>query len=123
MQRLALRDDQPVEREVSAARAEALKAAMQSLDGETAPELADAVSALRREYATQLARAEASPDGRVVRELPSDGVRRRAVHAAREAVIGMRSSGTIGDTAFHQVEEELDWLEMSAGGRDGGGDT
>jgi len=119
VQRLALSDDKPVEREVSAARAEALRAAMHSLDGETAPELAEAVSALRQEYATQLARAEASPDGRVVRELPSDGPRRRAVQAAREAVIGLRASGSIGDTAFHQVEEELDWLEMSASGRDG----
>ena len=28
----------------------------------------------------------------------------------------MRASDEIGDDAFHQVEEELDWLEM-AGGR------
>jgi CPA1 family monovalent cation:H+ antiporter len=120
VQRLALRDDHPVEREVSAARAEVIRAAMQSLDAETDPELAEAVTALRREYATQLERAEASPDGRVVRELPSDGPRRRAVQAARSAVIGMRSNGTIGDTAFHQIEEELDWMEMSASARDGG---
>ena len=27
----------------------------------------------------------------------------------------MRSSGEIGDDAFHRIEEELDWLEMAAG--------
>ena len=35
--------------------------------------------------------------------------------AARDAVIAMRASHEIGDDAFHQIEEELDWLEMSAG--------
>jgi hypothetical protein len=32
----------------------------------------------------------------------------------------MRASGEIGDDAFHQIEEELDWIEMA--GRGGGGD-
>jgi hypothetical protein len=27
----------------------------------------------------------------------------------------MRASDEIGDDAFHQVEEELDWLEMATG--------
>jgi len=29
----------------------------------------------------------------------------------------MRASDEIGDDAFHQIEEELDWLEMAAGAR------
>jgi hypothetical protein len=30
----------------------------------------------------------------------------------------MRANDEIGDDAFHEIEEELDWLEM-AGGRKG----
>ena len=38
--------------------------------------------------------------------------------AARQAVLGMRESDEIGDDAFHQLEEELDWIEMAGGGRE-----
>ena len=40
---------------------------------------------------------------------------RGALGAARQAVLAMRASDEIGDDAFHRIEEELDWLEMSAG--------
>ena len=30
----------------------------------------------------------------------------------------MRTSEEIGDDAFHKMEEELDWIEMSAGGKE-----
>jgi hypothetical protein len=29
----------------------------------------------------------------------------------------MRANDEIGDDAFHQMEEELDWLEMADGGK------
>jgi hypothetical protein len=29
----------------------------------------------------------------------------------------MRASEEIGDDAFHQMEEEMDWIEMAGGGR------
>ena len=32
----------------------------------------------------------------------------------------MRASEEIGDDAFHRMEEELDWIEMSGGGSDDG---
>lgn len=38
----------------------------------------------------------------------------------------MRSRGEVGDDAFHQVEEELDWIEMAGRGSapaSGHGDT
>ena len=44
---------------------------------------------------------------------------RGALRAARQAVLAMRANDEIGDDAFHQIEEELDWLEM-AGGRERG---
>ena len=33
--------------------------------------------------------------------------------AARQAVLAMRANDEIGDDAFHEMEEELDWLEMA----------
>ena len=38
---------------------------------------------------------------------------RRALEAARQAVLAMRANDEIGDDAFHRIEEELDWLEMA----------
>ena len=38
---------------------------------------------------------------------------RQAVQAARHEVLTMRANAEIGDDAFHLIEEELDWLEMS----------
>ena len=38
---------------------------------------------------------------------------RRALEAARQAVVDMRANDEIGDDAFHRIEEELDWLEMA----------
>jgi len=34
---------------------------------------------------------------------------------ARHAAFTMRATDEIGDDAFHQIEEELDWLEMADG--------
>jgi monovalent cation/hydrogen antiporter len=44
----------------------------------------------------------------------SDGQHMRAVRAGRRALLAMRSSGKIGDDAFHRLEEELDRIELSA---------
>jgi len=41
-------------------------------------------------------------------------IHRGALRAAREAVLAMRAGDEIGDDAFHQIEEELDWLEMAS---------
>ena len=40
---------------------------------------------------------------------------RRAIQAARREVLAMRQNNDIGDDAFHEIEEELDWLEMADG--------
>jgi CPA1 family monovalent cation:H+ antiporter len=50
------------------------------------------------------------------RHAAHNDIHRRALQAAREAVLSMRNQDEIGDDAFHQMEEELDWLDM-AGGR------
>jgi monovalent cation/hydrogen antiporter len=40
---------------------------------------------------------------------------------ARKTVHDMRASEEVGDDAFHRMEEELDWIEMSGSGIKKGG--
>ncbi len=64
-----------------------------------------------------LLRAKGDPDGGLATgELPADPLRRRAIGAARRSILTLRQSEEIGDDAFHQLEEELDWAELSAQG-------
>jgi CPA1 family monovalent cation:H+ antiporter len=44
---------------------------------------------------------------------PHVGLYRHALQAARQAVIDLRDREEIGDDAFHALENELDWLELS----------
>lgn len=70
---------------------------------------------MRYEYEALLQRGSDENSGEVQGELPADPLRRRAIAAARRAAFAMRRSGEIGDDAFHKLEEELDWAELSAG--------
>ncbi|HEV7598724.1 MAG TPA: sodium:proton antiporter [Bradyrhizobium sp.] len=110
---LHLRDEYPVEREVGRARAVAYRAALDEIDGDPS----EAAEILRHEYRALLLRAESDPHGGVSSsELPADPLRRRAIAAARRAILALRQSETIGDDAFHMLEEEFDWAELSAQG-------
>jgi CPA1 family monovalent cation:H+ antiporter len=108
---MGLKDDDPVAHEAAQARAAAYRAALAEIDGDPSEE----AEILRLEYRAVMMRAETSPgSGIASRELPADPLRRRAIGAARQAVLNLRSSEEIGDDAFHQVEEELDRAELSA---------
>ena len=108
---LQLKDDDPVAREAAHARAAAYRAALDEIDGDPSEE----AEILRLEYHAVLMRAESDPDGGVASgELPADPMRRRAISAARGALLELRRSEEIGDDAFHQIEEELDRAELSA---------
>src|SRR5262249_14246138 len=107
---LALEDDDPVGQEVVRARERTLQAALQSLEGDESP----AAEAVGRECAPLGGTVEgvlglAAPGTSV-----EDELRRRAVAAARRALSEMRAADEIGDDAFHRLEEELDWVEMSS---------
>ena len=106
---VALRDDDPVGREVSAARERALQAGLESF-AENDSAVADAV---RQEFT---ARLQPGTSGGKASTSAHGDIHLRAVGAARRVVLEMRANQEIGDDAFHQVEEDLDWLEM-AGGR------
>ena len=101
----------PVAREAAQARCIAYRAALEAIDSDSSEE----AEILRLEYRAVLLRAETEPDiGVATSELPADPLRRRAIGAAREALLRMRQFEEISDDAFHQVEEELDRAELSA---------
>jgi monovalent cation/hydrogen antiporter len=107
---LRLKDDNPVEHEVGRARTAAYKAALDEIGDDPS----DEAKVLRLEYGALLLRAERDPDGHASSELPADPLRSRAIDAARRSIIELRQSEVIGDDAFHRLEEEFDWAELSA---------
>jgi CPA1 family monovalent cation:H+ antiporter len=106
---LDLNDDDPVGRELVAARARALHAGLATLENDRSP----VAHAMRKELAMHLG-SGASEQG-ISRESPHAAMRRSALQAARQAVLAMRANDEIGDDAFHLMEEELDLLEMAVG--------
>jgi CPA1 family monovalent cation:H+ antiporter len=109
---LNLHDDDPVGREVSAARERAFGAGLATIARDRSA-LADAV---RQEFKAHLAEASGAVGSGGARSTHAD-IRRGALQAARQTVLAMRDSDEIGDDAFHLLEEELDWLEMADAGR------
>jgi monovalent cation/hydrogen antiporter len=75
--------------------------------------------ALRQEFAMHLGPAGADAGaGHARRRSAHRDLHRGALEAAREAIHAMRANDEIGDDAFHQIEEEFDWLEMAARGKE-----
>jgi CPA1 family monovalent cation:H+ antiporter len=105
---LDVHDDGTVEREVQLARVETLRAALDAVQdcggGETA-------ELLRRRYELRLRRAEESHAAGDV-DAEDVEVIRAATAAERRRLIELRDNDTIGDTAFQQVEQELDLREL-----------
>ena len=110
---LDLHDDDPVGRELNAARERALHAGLASFAENRTP-IAELV---RKELKSRLTpeRADAVATN-AMRSLHSE-IYRGAIQAARQTVLAMRTKDEIGDDAFHRMEEELDWLEMADGSR------
>ena len=107
---LDLQDGDPVGRELRSARQRALDAGLASFAHDRSP-FAEIV---RQQFTVQLT-SERPIEGAAGRAgFAHVDVQQRALDSARRAVIAMRANDEIGDEAFHRVEEELDWLEMSA---------
>ena len=79
--------------------------------------MSPAAEAVRQEFAAHLKSATSVEAEGSSRESDHEAVHQRAIAAARQVILEMRSTDDIGDDAFHQLEEELDWLEMGSGGR------
>lgn len=110
IQRLTLDDSDPVGREVALGREQAYRAALVAIESD------DSIAAkiVRKEYQALLEAADSAPEHGVSGELPGDRVRRTAIAAARKKAFQMRQSGEIGDDAYHVLEEEFDFAEISA---------
>jgi NhaP-type Na+/H+ or K+/H+ antiporter len=106
---LDLQDDDPVGRELRAARQHALQAGLASFDRDHSP----TAEAVRQEFTTRLADEQADREAGDATRSAHSAIYRGALQAARHAVLAMRANDQIGDDAFHQMEEELDWLEMA----------
>jgi CPA1 family monovalent cation:H+ antiporter len=107
---LDLHDDDPVGRELAAARERALHAGLATFERDRSP-LANAIRHEFTEHLTSPGGDRGDDDGRSAHT----DIHRGAVQAARRAVLTMRDNDEIGDDAFHRMEEELDWLEMASG--------
>jgi NhaP-type Na+/H+ or K+/H+ antiporter len=105
---LKIEPDGSLERQVSQARTELMDAAIAALGKERG----DAADATRAEYraARELARDEDHPQ----EQTEHDRLRTIAIHSQRDVLEKMRDSGRIDDDAYHRLEEELDWAELSA---------
>ena len=103
---LDLQDDDPVGHELQSARERALQAALSLCDGNRSP----AAEAVRQEFVAHLGSIDGESESR---RSTHSSLHRDALQAARQAVLAMRASDEIGDDAFHRMEEELDWIELS----------
>jgi len=110
---LDLHDEDPVGRELAAARECALGAGLASFAGDGSP----VAELVRQEFTARLASEGAEADAGNATSSAHSEAYRGAAQAARQAVLAMRASHEIGDDAFHRIEEELDWLEVAGGRR------
>ena len=119
MRALALEDDGSVEREVRLARAEVARAGLAVVEGAGGD--GEIATFLRRKYAARVRRVEgddgAANDPEVSGWQELGQIQRRAQTEERRTLVDLRARGIIGDDAFHQVEEELDWAEVNADAR------
>ena len=114
IERVNVRDDGLVEREIGIARAETARAALRSLESDDSR---PAVT-LRREYETRLRSAENRPVGAEAENssILTD-LQLRVISEQRKTLLDLRERDVIGDAAFQAVEAELDLLEISADSR------
>lgn len=108
LQALDLHDGDPVAKELRTARERVLEAALARLPaGQSA-----AIDLVRKDFKVRLtfsgeASAHSEPMAVYGRAYGT------ALRSARQALLALRHSGEIGDDAFHALENELDWMEVS----------
>ena len=102
---LRLQDDDPVAEEVRKAREHVAAAALAS-----ASAVGGRPAELVRMRFERLARGGS---GQAAPSRAEDAAYSAALQAARQALLNLRESRSIGDDAFHTLENELDWMEAS----------
>lgn len=110
---LHLNDDDPINREVREARVITADAALTAISGETV----EGVQAVRAELEAERQMAELADEGDERPTLPLKALRAKALAARRQRLLELRREGTIGDAAFHRIEEELDLADLAVAKR------
>jgi len=105
---LNLQDNDPVGQEVIAARERALSAGLGSFAHDSSP----VCESVRIELSGYLANRQTNSDTDTTMNSERNRIYRGALRAARQEIITMRANEEIGDDAFHQIEEELDRLDI-----------
>ena len=106
---LNLHDGDPVGKEEHAARQRMLEAAFAQLPPADSP----AADQVRKDFKIRLGQLQRSDGPHASFAGEYDSRYRAALRAARQALLAMRESGDIGDDAFHTLENDLDWMEVS----------
>jgi NhaP-type Na+/H+ or K+/H+ antiporter len=105
---LAFDPDTTIDHEVARARVAIMQAALNVLSGKTS----NAAAAVREQYTAQRTVAENPDNAQAATEY--DRLRLYAINSQRDALEELRRNGTIGDEAYHRLEEEIDWTELAA---------
>ena len=100
-----------MESEIRRARAEALQAGLETIDGDQS----DEAKLLREEFEAAIETSRNETQSADLEALPGNDIRRTALTAARKRANQLWLDGTIGDEAYRALESEFDWGELSAG--------
>ncbi|WP_217572440.1 sodium:proton antiporter [Mesorhizobium sp. GbtcB19] len=100
--------DTTVDGEVAQARVAIMQAALDVLSRKTSA----AAAVVREQYEAQRKVAENPEDAQAATEY--DRLRLYAINRQRDTLEELRRNGTIGDEAYHRLEEEIDWAELAA---------
>ncbi|OBQ59356.1 cation:proton antiporter [Mesorhizobium erdmanii] len=100
--------DRTVDNEVAQARVAVMQAALDVLSRKTSA----AAAVVREQYEAQRLIAENPEDAQAATEY--DWLRLYAINRQRDTLEELRRNGTIGDEAYHRLEEEIDWAELAA---------
>jgi CPA1 family monovalent cation:H+ antiporter len=104
---LKLSDGDPVAAEVRTARERIVQAALAQLPAGSSP----AMDLVRKDFKVRLGRLGHGAQPSFGADYES--AYSTAIATARSSLLAIRDSGEIGDDAFHALENELDWIEVS----------
>ena len=108
LRRLDFPRDTTIDGEVAQARVAIMQAALDVLSRKTSA----AAAVVREQYEAQRKVAENPDDAQAATEY--DRLRLYAINRQRDTLEELRRNGTIGDEAYHRLEEEIDWAELAA---------
>jgi len=106
---LNLQGGDPVANEVRFARERILAAAFTAMSRENS----SAVELVRKDFKVRLGSAADARGAPESWRYGYEAIHRAALQAARQNLLAMRDIGDIGDDAFHTLENDLDWMEVS----------